>query len=146
MLLAAHNACCPPVVAVYCCTMYFVVEACCRGAKQIVAIDKHLFAELIGVEPTKDLTALGKEYRAQESCMVAPISYVDNQSTMRGIGIDLNVAPSIDVVGDDGYDNSDHCDHEVDSDSDPDVDEVLDDIDDEDANHDGNINASSVGN
>ncbi|PPD81032.1 hypothetical protein GOBAR_DD22032 [Gossypium barbadense] len=105
-----------------------------------------LFAELDGVEPTEDLTALGEEHRAQESCMVAPISYVDSQSTIRGIDIDLNVASDIDVVGDDGYDNSDPCDHEVDSDSDLDVDEVPDDIYNEDLNDDGNINVSSVKN
>ncbi|PPD95066.1 hypothetical protein GOBAR_DD07906 [Gossypium barbadense] len=86
----------------------------------------HLFVELAGVEPTEDLTVYGEEHGAQELCMVAPISYVD--------------------IGEDGYNNSDPCDQEVDSDSDIDVDEVLDDIDDEDVNDDGNINASSVGN
>ncbi|PPD83950.1 hypothetical protein GOBAR_DD19124 [Gossypium barbadense] len=105
-----------------------------------------LFTDLVGVEPTEDLTALGEEHGAQEPCMVAPISYVDSQSTICGIDIDLNIAPYIDVVGDDGYDSSDPCDHKVDSDSDPDVDEVFDDIDDEDMNDDGNINVSSVGN
>ncbi|PPD88689.1 hypothetical protein GOBAR_DD14367 [Gossypium barbadense] len=105
-----------------------------------------LFAELAGVEPIEDLTASGEEHGAHEPCIVAPISYVDSESTIRGIDIDLNVAPDIDVVGDDGYDNSDYCDQEVDSDSNPDVDEVPDDIDDEDVNDDGNINASSVGN
>ncbi|PPD85646.1 hypothetical protein GOBAR_DD17416 [Gossypium barbadense] len=78
--------------------------------------------------------------------MVAPISYVNSESTIDEIGIDLNITPDIDVVGDDGYDGSDHCDQEVDSDSDPDVDDVPDNIDDEDVNNDGNINASSVGN
>ncbi|PPD90091.1 hypothetical protein GOBAR_DD12976 [Gossypium barbadense] len=63
-----------------------------------------------------------------------------------GIGIDLNITPNTDVVGDNGYDGSDHCDQEVDSDSDPDMDDVPDDIDDEDMNNDENINASSVGN
>ncbi|PPD75715.1 hypothetical protein GOBAR_DD27363 [Gossypium barbadense] len=63
-----------------------------------------------------------------------------------GISIDLNITPDIDVVADDGYDGSDHCDQKVDSDSDPDVDDVPDDIHDEDVNNDGNINASSVGN
>ncbi|PPD67555.1 hypothetical protein GOBAR_DD35572 [Gossypium barbadense] len=105
-----------------------------------------LFVELAGVEPTEDLTASGEEHGAEELCMVAPISYVDSESTIRGIDIDLNVAPDIDVVGDDGYDSSDLCDQEVDSDSDPNVDEVLDDIDNEGMNDDGNINASSVGN
>ncbi|KAK5846095.1 hypothetical protein PVK06_002366 [Gossypium arboreum] len=31
--------------------------------------------------------------------MVAPILHVDSESTIRGIDIDLNVAPDIDVVG-----------------------------------------------
>ncbi|KAK5793514.1 hypothetical protein PVK06_034663 [Gossypium arboreum] len=105
-----------------------------------------LFAELVGVEPTEDLIALGEEHGAQEPCMVSPISYVDSQSTIRGINIDLNVAPDIDVVGDDGYDSSDPCDHEVNSDSDSDMDNIFDDINDEEVNDDGNINAFSVGN
>ncbi|PPS12816.1 hypothetical protein GOBAR_AA07818 [Gossypium barbadense] len=92
------------------------------------------------------LTAYGEEHAAQEPCVVAPISYVDSESTIRGIDIDLNVTPDIDMVGDDGYDSRDPCDEEVDSDSDPDVDDVPDDIDDEDVNDDKNINASSVGN
>ncbi|PPS16247.1 hypothetical protein GOBAR_AA04331 [Gossypium barbadense] len=77
---------------------------------------------------------------------MAPISYVDSESAIRRIDIDLNVAPDIDVVGDDGYDSCDHCDQEVNSDSDADADEAPDDIDDEDMNNSGNINASSVGN
>ncbi|KAK5835366.1 hypothetical protein PVK06_011054 [Gossypium arboreum] len=70
----------------------------------------HLFAELAGVEQNKDLTAYGKEHRAQEPCMMAPISYVDSESTIYGIYIDLNVASNIDVVGDDGYVSSDPSD------------------------------------
>ncbi|KAH1106750.1 hypothetical protein J1N35_010518 [Gossypium stocksii] len=106
----------------------------------------HLFAELAGMEENEDFTAYGEEHRAQEPCMVAPISYIDSESTIRGIDIDLNITPDMNVVGDDGYDNSNTCYQEVDSDSDPDVDDVLDDIDDEDVNDDGNINTSSVGN
>ncbi|PPR90986.1 hypothetical protein GOBAR_AA29695 [Gossypium barbadense] len=106
----------------------------------------HLFAELAGIEQNEDLIAYDEEQEAQEPCMVTPISYVDSESTIRGIDIDLNVTPDIDVVGDDGYDSSDPCDQEVDSDSDPDVDDVSDDIDYEDVNNDGNINVSSVGN
>ncbi|KAK8346341.1 hypothetical protein V6Z12_A07G207600 [Gossypium hirsutum] len=112
----------------------------------------HLFAKLADMKQNEDLTAYGEEYGAQEPCMVAPISYVDSESTIRGIDINLNVTPNIDVVGDDGYDSSDPCDQEVDSDSDPNVDKVPDDIDDkdvnddEDVNGDGNINASSVEN
>ncbi|PPD72260.1 hypothetical protein GOBAR_DD30836 [Gossypium barbadense] len=106
----------------------------------------HLFAELVNMEQNEDANAYGEEHGAQEPCMVAPISYVDSESTIGGIGIDLNSTPDIDMVGDDGYDGSDHCDQKVDSDSDPDVDDVPDDIDDEDVNNDGNINASSVGN
>ncbi|PPD83959.1 hypothetical protein GOBAR_DD19112 [Gossypium barbadense] len=106
----------------------------------------HLFVELAGIEQNEDVNAYSEEHGAQEPCMVAPISYVDNESTIGGIGIDLNITPDIDVVGDDGFDSSDHCDQEVNSDSDPDADDVPNDIDDEDVNNDGNINASSVGN
>ncbi|PPD93792.1 hypothetical protein GOBAR_DD09208 [Gossypium barbadense] len=105
-----------------------------------------LFAELASVESTEDLIAFGEEHRAQEPCMVAPTSYIDSESTICRIDIDHNVAPGIDMVGDDGYDSSDPCDQEVDSDSDPEVDEVPDDTDDEDVNDNGNIKASSVGN
>ncbi|PPD69586.1 hypothetical protein GOBAR_DD33527 [Gossypium barbadense] len=104
------------------------------------------FAELAGVEPTEDLIASGEEHGVEEPCMVAPILYVDSESTIRGIDIDLNVAPDIDVVGDDGYDSSDPYDQKVDSDSNLDVDEVPDDIDGKGVNNDGNINASSVRN
>ncbi|KAH1113919.1 hypothetical protein J1N35_007297 [Gossypium stocksii] len=106
----------------------------------------HLFAELAGMEQNEDINAYSEEHGAQEPCMVTPISYVDSESTIREININLNITPDIDVVGDDGYDSNDHCDQEVDSDSDPDVDDVHDDIDDEDVNDDGNINVSSVGN
>ncbi|KAK5774576.1 hypothetical protein PVK06_042431 [Gossypium arboreum] len=78
--------------------------------------------------------------------MVAPISYVDSESTIREIDINLSVTPDMDVVGDDSYDSSDPCYQEVDSDSDPDMNDVPDDVDDEDMNDDGNINASLVGN
>ncbi|PPR83076.1 hypothetical protein GOBAR_AA37636 [Gossypium barbadense] len=78
--------------------------------------------------------------------MVVPISYVDSQSTIHGIDIDLNAALETDVVGNDVYHSSDPSDHEVDSESDPDVDEVPDDIDDEAVNDDGNVNTSLVGN
>ncbi|KAH1106732.1 hypothetical protein J1N35_010500 [Gossypium stocksii] len=105
-----------------------------------------MIAIYFGVKPTKDLTALGEEHGDQEPCMVAPISYVDSESTIRGIDIDLNITPDIDVVGDDRYNSSDPCDQEVNNDSDSNVDEVLDDIDDEDENDDGNSNTSSVGN
>ncbi|XP_052877232.1 uncharacterized protein LOC128283858 [Gossypium arboreum] len=91
----------------------------------------HLFAELAGMEQNEDITAYGEEHATEEPCVVAPISYVDSESTIRGIDNDLNVTPNIDVI---------------DSDSDPDVDDVPDDIDDEDVNDDGNINTSSVGN
>ncbi|PPD78044.1 hypothetical protein GOBAR_DD25045 [Gossypium barbadense] len=89
----------------------------------------HLFTELAGVEPNEDLTAYGEEHGAQELCMVAPISYVDSESTIRGIDTDLNVAHDIDLVN---------------SDSDPDVNEIPNDIDDEYVNDDENINASLV--
>ncbi|KAK5839421.1 hypothetical protein PVK06_008209 [Gossypium arboreum] len=105
----------------------------------------HLFAELVGIEQNKDLIAYGEEHRAQKPCMVALISYVDSESTICRIDIDLNITPNIDVVGDGGYDSSDPCDQEVDSDSDLVVDEVPNDIDDKGVNDDGNINASSVG-
>ncbi|KAH1039196.1 hypothetical protein J1N35_040939 [Gossypium stocksii] len=74
------------------------------------------------------------------------ISYVDNQLTVYETDINLNAAPAIDVVGDDGYDCSDPFYLEVDSDCDPNVDEVSDDIDDESVNDDRNVNASSIGN
>ncbi|PPD88729.1 hypothetical protein GOBAR_DD14325 [Gossypium barbadense] len=64
----------------------------------------HLFAELTGMEQNEDVNAYGEEHGAQEPCMVAPILYVDSESTIGGIGIDLNITPDIDVVGDDGYD------------------------------------------
>ncbi|KAH1046395.1 hypothetical protein J1N35_037179 [Gossypium stocksii] len=99
-----------------------------------------------GVEPTEDLTASSEEHKAQKPCMVSPISYIDSKSTIRKIDIDLNIAPDIDVVGDDGYNGSDPYDQEVDSDSDPNMEKVLDDINDEDVNDNGNNNASSVGN
>ncbi|PPS13015.1 hypothetical protein GOBAR_AA07626 [Gossypium barbadense] len=105
----------------------------------------HLFAELVGMEQNKDLIAYGEEHRAQKPCMVALISYVDSESTICRIDIDLNITPNIDLVGDSGYDSSDPCGQEVDSDSDLVVDEVPNDIDDKCVNDDGNINASSVG-
>ncbi|PPS16871.1 hypothetical protein GOBAR_AA03708 [Gossypium barbadense] len=89
---------------------------------------------------------VGDEHGAKESCMVLLISYVDSQSTICGIDIDLNAAPETDVVGDDVYNSSDPSDHKVDSDSDLDVDEVPNDIDDEGVNDDENVNVSSVGN
>ncbi|PPD69685.1 hypothetical protein GOBAR_DD33438 [Gossypium barbadense] len=95
----------------------------------------HLFVELASIEQNEDVNAYGEEHGAQEPCM-----------TIGGIGIDLNTTPDIDVVGDDGYDGSDHYDEEVDSDSDLDMDDVPDDINDEYVNNDGNINASSVKN
>ncbi|PPD97295.1 hypothetical protein GOBAR_DD05686 [Gossypium barbadense] len=105
-----------------------------------------LFAELAGMEATEDPTPLGEEDGVQEPCMVVPVSYVDSQSTIHGINIDLNVAPETDVFGDDVYYSNDPVEHEVDSESDPDVDEVSGDIDDEGVKEDGNVNASSVGN
>ncbi|PPD70259.1 hypothetical protein GOBAR_DD32863 [Gossypium barbadense] len=105
----------------------------------------HLFAELAGMEQNEDVNASDEEHGAQEPCMVAPISYVDSESTMGGMGIDLNITPDVDMVGGEeecGCEEKgggDHWDEEVDSDGDPDVDDVPDDIDDED------INASSIG-
>ncbi|PPD72028.1 hypothetical protein GOBAR_DD31073 [Gossypium barbadense] len=99
----------------------------------------HLFAELAGMEQNEDVNASDEEHGAQEPWMVAPISYVDSESTMGGIGIDLNITPDVDMVGGEEEGGGDHWDEEVDSDGDPDVDDVPDDIDDE------GINASSVG-
>ncbi len=110
----------------------------------------HLFAELAGMEQNEDVNAYGEEHGAQEPWMVAPISYVDSESTMGGIGIDLNITPDVDMAGGEeegaGEEEGggDHWDEEVDSDGDPDVDDVPDDIDDEDVNNDEGINASSV--
>ncbi|XP_052490499.1 uncharacterized protein LOC128042971 [Gossypium raimondii] len=104
----------------------------------------HLFAELAGMEQNEDVNASDEEHGAQEPWMVAPISYVDSESTMGGMGIDLNITPDVDMVGGEEEcgceeEAGDHWDEEVDSDGDPDVDDVPDDIDDED------INASSIG-
>ncbi|PPD74553.1 hypothetical protein GOBAR_DD28516 [Gossypium barbadense] len=53
----------------------------------------HLFAKLAGMEQNEDVNAYGEEHRAQEPWMVASISYVDSESTIGGIGIDLNITP-----------------------------------------------------
>ncbi|PPD91592.1 hypothetical protein GOBAR_DD11472 [Gossypium barbadense] len=98
----------------------------------------HLFAKLAGMEQNEDVNASDEEYEAQEPWMVAPISYVDSESTMGGIGIDLNITPDVDMVGGEEEGGGDHWDEEVDSDGDPNVDDVLDNINDE------CINASSV--
>ncbi|PPS09197.1 hypothetical protein GOBAR_AA11454 [Gossypium barbadense] len=116
------------------------------GTRSNQNISIQLFTELAGIEATEDPTLLGEEDGAQKSCMVVLISYVDSQSTIHMIDIDLNAAPETDVVGDDVYHSSDPSDHEVDSKSDSGVDEVPDDIYDEGVNDDGNINDSSVGN
>ncbi|KAH1082615.1 hypothetical protein J1N35_022376 [Gossypium stocksii] len=86
---------------------------------------------LAGVEPIEDPVPLSEEHEAQEPCMVVPISYVDSQSTIREIDINLNAAPKTDVVGDDLYNSNDPSDRE---------------IDDECVNNDGNVNVSSVRN
>ncbi|PPD85720.1 hypothetical protein GOBAR_DD17325 [Gossypium barbadense] len=109
-------------------------------------VETMLFTELAGVEPTTDPNPLGEEHGAQELCMVVLISYVDNQSTIRGIDIDLNASPETDVVSDDIYHNSDPSNHEVNSDSNLDMDEVPNEIDDEGMNDDENVNTSSVEN
>ncbi|PPD70091.1 hypothetical protein GOBAR_DD33033 [Gossypium barbadense] len=112
-----------------------MVALCC-GTRSNQNTPIKLFAELAGVEATKDPTLLGEEDGVQKPCMVVPISYADSQTTIHGIDIDLNAAPETDVVGDDVYYSSDPAVHEVNSESDPDVDEVLDDIDDEGMNED----------
>ncbi|PPD84118.1 hypothetical protein GOBAR_DD18944 [Gossypium barbadense] len=109
-------------------------------------VETMLFAELAGVEATEDPTPLGEEDGVEAPCMVVSVSYVDSQSTIHGINIDLNAAVETDVVGDDVYYSSDPVDYEVDSESDPDADEVPDDIDDKGVNEDGKVNASLVGN
>ncbi|PPD74061.1 hypothetical protein GOBAR_DD29014 [Gossypium barbadense] len=50
----------------------------------------HLFAELADMEQNKDVNASDEEYGAQEPWMVAPISYVDSESTMGGIDINAS--------------------------------------------------------
>ncbi|PPD77020.1 hypothetical protein GOBAR_DD26048 [Gossypium barbadense] len=105
-----------------------------------------LFVELAGVEATEDPTPLSEKDGVEAPCMVVPVSYVDSQSTIHEINIDLNAAAETDVVGDVVYYSSDSVDYEVDSESDPDADEVPDDIDDEGVNKDRNVNASSVKN
>ncbi|KAK5771932.1 hypothetical protein PVK06_048188 [Gossypium arboreum] len=121
-----------------------------------------LFSELADLESVEDPIPLGEEHEVQDLCAVVLISYVDSQSTVRRIDIDLNAAPVSEnqnlgshlqihpVVfetganGDDGYDNSYPSNHKVYSD--PNLDEVLDDINDEGMNDDGNDNASLAGN
>ncbi|PPE00666.1 hypothetical protein GOBAR_DD02329 [Gossypium barbadense] len=110
---------------------------CGNGSDKNATI--HLFAELAGMEQNEHVNASDEEHGAQEPWMVAPISYVDSESTMGGIDIDLNITPDVDMVSGEEEDGGDHWDEEVDSDDDPDVDDVPDDIDDE------GINASSVG-
>ncbi|KAL1095205.1 hypothetical protein V6Z11_D06G140200 [Gossypium hirsutum] len=118
---------------------------CGNGSEKNAPI--HLFAELVGMEQN----ASDEEDGAEELRMVAPISYVDSESTMGGIGIDLNITADVDMVGGEeegaGEEEGggDNWDEEVDSDADPDVDDVPDDIDAEDVNNDEGINASSVG-
>ncbi|PPD80069.1 hypothetical protein GOBAR_DD23005 [Gossypium barbadense] len=111
----------------------------------------HLFAELVSMEQNEDVNASDEEDWAEEPRMVAPISYVDSESTIGGMGIDLNITPDVDMIGgeeecaaeEEG--GGDHWDEEVDSDANPDVDDVPDGIDDEDVNNDKGINVSSVG-
>ncbi|PPD75858.1 hypothetical protein GOBAR_DD27220 [Gossypium barbadense] len=94
----------------------------------------HLFVELAGMEQNEDVNASDEEHGAQEP-----------ESTMGGMGIDLNITPDVDMVGGEEEcgcekeSGGDHWDEKVDSDGDPHVDDVPDDIDDED------INASSIG-
>ncbi|KAH1047322.1 hypothetical protein J1N35_038106 [Gossypium stocksii] len=49
-----------------------IVLYCGNRSDQNASIQ--LFAQLAGVEPIEDLTALGEEHGAQELCMVGPIS------------------------------------------------------------------------
>ncbi|PPD83522.1 hypothetical protein GOBAR_DD19538 [Gossypium barbadense] len=122
---------------------------CGNGSEKNAPI--HLFAELVGMEQNEDVNASDEEDGVEEPWMVALISYVDSESTMGGIGIDLNITPDVDMVGgeEEGADEEegggDHWDKEVDSDGDPDVDDAPDDIDDEDVNNDEGISASSIG-
>ncbi|KAK5770642.1 hypothetical protein PVK06_046795 [Gossypium arboreum] len=77
--------------------------------------------ELVDDEDAETIVSLYcEEDGAQEPCMVVPISYVDSQSTIHRININLNAAPETDVVGDDVYYSNDSSNHEVDSDRDPD--------------------------
>ncbi|PPD79265.1 hypothetical protein GOBAR_DD23814 [Gossypium barbadense] len=116
---------------------------CGNGSEKNAPI--HLFAELVGIEKNEDVNASDEEDGAEEPWMVALISYVDSESTMGGISIDLNITPDVDMVGGEEEGGADHWDEEVNSDGDPDVDDVPDDNDDEDVNNDEGINASSVG-
>ncbi|PPD94106.1 hypothetical protein GOBAR_DD08879 [Gossypium barbadense] len=121
---------------------------CGNGSEKNAPI--HLFAELVGMEQNEEVNASDEDDGAKEPWMVAPISYVDSESTMGGIGIDLNITPDVDMVGGEegaGEEEGggDHWDEKVDNDGDPDVDDVPDDIDNEDVNNDEGINASSVG-
>ncbi|PPS10424.1 hypothetical protein GOBAR_AA10220 [Gossypium barbadense] len=87
-----------------------------------------LFVKLAYMESVEDPIPLGEEHGVQDPCMAFQKSYIDSQSTVPGINIDLNVRPENNSDGDDRYDSSDPSNHKVDSDSDSDVDEVPDDI------------------
>ncbi|PPD95061.1 hypothetical protein GOBAR_DD07901 [Gossypium barbadense] len=101
---------------------------CGNGSEKNAPI--HLFVELVGMEQNEDVNASDEEDGAEEPRMVAPISYVDSESTMGGMGIDLNITPDVDMVGGEeegaGEEEGggDYWDEEVDSDADPDVDDM----------------------
>ncbi|PPD89558.1 hypothetical protein GOBAR_DD13508 [Gossypium barbadense] len=78
--------------------METMVNLYCRnGSEKNAPI--HLFVELVGMEQNEDVNASDEEDGAEELWMVAPISYVDSESTMGGIDINLNITPDVDMVG-----------------------------------------------
>ncbi|KAH1056965.1 hypothetical protein J1N35_035030 [Gossypium stocksii] len=87
-----------------------------------------LFVKLADVETIEYSTPLGEEHGVQDPCTMVPINI--NLGPILQIHL---VVFETDADGDDEYNNSDPCDHEVVDYSNPDLDEVLDDIDDEGA-------------
>ncbi|KAK5786467.1 hypothetical protein PVK06_041104 [Gossypium arboreum] len=121
--------------------------------------------ELVDDEDVETMVALCyEECGVQDPCIVIPIAYVDRQSIVCSIDIDLNTPPvpknlnssprlqihpvviETHANDDDGYDNNGSSDHEVEDYSDPNLDDIPDDIDDKCANDYGNVKESSVGN
>ncbi|KAH1098491.1 hypothetical protein J1N35_015412 [Gossypium stocksii] len=120
-----------------------IVKHCGRRISKIfykfpVSTDLIKFTEMELVDD-EDMETIVNLYCGNVSNKNAPIHLF-----VEFAGMEQN--EDVNAYGEDGYDGSDHCDQEVDSESDPDMDDVPDDIDDEGVYYDGNINASSVEN
>ncbi|PPD77201.1 hypothetical protein GOBAR_DD25866 [Gossypium barbadense] len=59
----------------------------------------HLFVELVGMEQNEDVNASDEEDGAEEPWMVAPISYVDSESTMGGVDVNNDEGINASSVG-----------------------------------------------